>query len=347
VSESYAAHASSVSSGERLAEQVGIEGIDRIVAFEVPLTMRFRRVERRRGLLLHGPYGWGEWSPFDEYDDEVAATWLDSALSSALTPTPTALHRAVPVNVTVPVVSPEQARRIVSGSGCRTAKVKVGEPGQEVADDVARLRAVRDALGPDGAIRIDANAAWDLAAALDHVPRLEEAARGLDYVEQPCAMLEDLAAVRAKTGVRVAADESIRLQHADPSLLREAVDVAVLKVQPLGGVAAARDLAVTLGLAIVVSSALETSIGLAAGVRLAAALESAPLPGGLATSLLLAEDVVRSSLVPIDGQIDVARAAPDAHDLRTDLAEIDTDLAQVLVSRLMRAASLRVGRGAP
>jgi len=341
VSEKDVAHASLSTSGEHLAEQVGIEGIDRIVAFEVPLTTRFRRVDRRRGLLLHGPHGWGEWSPFEEYDDAVASKWLESALSSALTPTPVALHRAVLVNVTVPAVGPAQARHIVSASGCMTAKVKVGEPGQEVADDIVRLRAVRDGLGPDGTIRIDANGAWDLSAALEIVPRLEEAAGGLDYVEQPCTRLEDLAVVRARIGVRVAADESIRLQHADENLLREAVDVAILKVQPLGGVAAARDLALALAMPVVVSSALETSVGLAAGVRLAAALESAPLPCGLGTGLLLAEDVVRRSLVPIGGHIDVARAAPDAHDLRADLAEVPADLVQALMSRLMRAAALR------
>jgi len=344
--DAHAAGAALSRSGVDLAEQVAIDGIDRIVAFDAPLTTRFRRVTRRHGLLLHGPSGWGEWSPFDEYDDEVAATWLDSALDSALTPAPAAQHARVPVNVTVPAVDAEQARRIVVAAGCRTAKVKVAEPGQHPDDDVARLRAVRDTLGPDGAIRIDANAAWELDVALERVPRLAEAAGGLEYVEQPCARLADLAEVRARTGVRVAADEAIRLHRADPHLLRDAVDVAILKVQPAGGVTAALEFVATIGLPVVVSSALETTVGLAAGVRLSAALDAPLAACGLATGLLLTEDVVRERLVPVDGQLDVAAAASDVHELRDDLAVIAPQLEQELVRRVIRAAALRAGHAA-
>jgi o-succinylbenzoate synthase len=269
-----------VSGAARLAVQAGIDGIDAIVPFRVPLTTRFRGVTERHGLLLHGPHGWGEWSPFDEYDDRVAAVWLDAAISSACTSPPPALRDAVPVNVTVPAVDAGAAQAMVMKSGCTTAKVKVAESGTTIADDVARVRAVRAALGPDGRIRVDANAAWSVDEAVEALGRLEEAAGGLEYAEQPCATIGALAEVRARTGVRIAADEAIRRDHADPSLVRDAVDVAVIKVQPSGGVHAALALIERLGLPAVVSSALDTSVGLAAGVQLAAHCRSSPTPAG-------------------------------------------------------------------
>ncbi len=301
----------------RLVEQLAIEGIDAVVPFRVPLTTRFRGVTERHGLLLHGPHGWGEWSPFDEYDDTVAAVWLASAIDSACSPPPPPLRDRVPVNVTVPAVGAEEARAIVVGSGCTTAKIKVAEPGRSLADDVARVAAVRDALGPHGAIRVDANAAWSVVGAVGALGRLEEAAGGLEYAEQPCATLDALAEVRQRTGIRIAADEAIRRDHSDPSLVRDAVDVAVVKVQPSGGVTAALALIERLGLPAVVSSALETSIGLAAGVRLAAALPSLPYACGLGTGLLLAGDVVESPLLPELGQITVSSARTVHRPIRT------------------------------
>jgi O-succinylbenzoate synthase len=300
-----------------LAEQLAIEGIDAVVPFRVPLTTRFRGVTERHGLLLHGAHGWGEWSPFDEYDDTVAAVWLASAIDSACSPPPPPLRDRVPVNVTVPAVGAEEARAIVVGSGCTTAKIKVAEPGRSLADDVARVAAVRDALGPHGAIRVDANAAWSVVGAVGALGRLEEAAGGLEYAEQPCATLDALAEVRQRTGIRIAADEAIRRDHSDPSLVRDAVDVAVVKVQPSGGVTAALALIERLGLPAVVSSALETSIGLAAGVRLAAALPSLPYACGLGTGLLLAGDVVESPLLPELGQITVSSARTVHRPIRT------------------------------
>ena len=186
---------------------------------------------------------------------------------------------SVPVNVTVPACSPEQARAIVlASSGCRTAKVKVAEPGQAPAEDEARLEAVRDALGPDGLVRIDANGGWSVDDAVARIAVLERAAGGLEYVEQPCASVEELAAVRRRVQVPIAADESIR-RAADPYRVRdlEAADIAVLKVQPLGGVRACLRIAEDIGLPVVVSSAVESSIGIAAGVALAAALPELPL----------------------------------------------------------------------
>jgi o-succinylbenzoate synthase len=325
-----------------LAERLAIPGIDAVVPFRVPLTTRFRGVTERHGLLLHGPHGWGEWSPFDEYDDAVAAVWLASAIDAACVPAPAARRERVPVNVTVPAVGPDEARRIVAASGCATAKVKVAESGQALEDDVARVAAAREALaatvGSAARIRVDANAAWSVAEAVEALGRLEEAAGGLEYAEQPCVTLDELAEVRARTGVRIAADEAIRRDHADPVLLRDAVDVVVVKVQPSGGVTAALALVERIGLPAVVSSALDTSIALAAGVRLAAALPTLDHACGLATGLLLAGDVVARPLLPEGGMLDVG--AVGATVLRDPVPSPPAERVAWFVARAERALAV-------
>ena len=322
---------------ERLAERFGMPGIDRIVPFRVPLTTRFRGVTERHGLLLRGPHGWGEWSPFDEYDDTVARVWLDAALDAALAPPPVPRRDRIPVNVTVPAVGADEARAIVAASGCATAKVKVAEPGQTLADGVARVVAVREALGPEGRIRVDANAAWTVDQAVEALGRLEEAAGGLEYAEQPCTTLDALAEVRSRTGVRIAADEAIRRDHADPALVRDAVDVVVIKVQPSGGATAGLALVESLGLPAVVSSALDTSVGLAAGVRLAAALPDLPFACGLGTGLLLADDVVDRPILPHDGALAVQDASSVT--LRRPVPSPPAEAVEGLLARLGRALS--------
>lgn len=275
------------------------------------MTHRFRGQLRRTGLLVHGPAGWGEFSPFPEYPPSVCAAWARSAVEAASRAWPAPRREAVEVNVTVPAVAADVAHRIVSASGCRTAKVKVAEPGQTGGDDLARLEAVRDALGPAGRIRVDANAAWDVDTA---ARRLAEMSRvGLEYAEQPVATLAELAELRRRCPVPLAADEVVR-QAPDPRRLgglAEAADLVVLKVQPLGGVWAALEVAEAVGLPCVVSSALETSVGIAAGVALAAALPELPYACGLATVALLSGDVVLDPLLPVDGRIPVRRPQPD------------------------------------
>jgi o-succinylbenzoate synthase len=274
--------------------------------FSIPMRVRFRGITVREGLLVRGEAGWGEWSPFLEYDAEEALPWLRCAEEAAAGDWPEPVRDRVPVNVTVPVVPPEDAHALVARSGCRTAKVKVADPRSDLADDEARVEAVRDALGPAGRIRVDANGAWDVDAAVRAVQLLDKAAGGLEYVEQPCAAVEDLAAVRRRVSVPVAADESIR-RAADPYRVRdlEAADVAVLKVQPLGGVRACLRIAEDIALPVVVSSALETSVGLAAGLALAAALPELPYAAGLATGALLTDDVADDPLVPVEGALPV------------------------------------------
>ncbi|MGH3666020.1 MAG: o-succinylbenzoate synthase, partial [Egibacteraceae bacterium] len=287
--------------------------------YAIPLHTRFRRTDVREGLLLRGPCGWGEFSPFPEYPPAVCARWLAAAEEAANRPWPPARRTRIPVNVTVPAVGAEQAHRIVSGSGCRTAKVKVAEPGQTAADDLARVEAVRDALGWTGRLRVDANGAWDIGTAVRMIRRLE--AFDLEYVEQPVASLAEMAALRRRVDVPLAVDESVRTAQ-DPlrvaGQLRsqapvglEAADVVVLKVQPLGGVHAALRVAEAGGLPVVVSSALETSVGLAAGVALAAALPELPYACGLGTVSLLTGDVVAEPLVPVDGGLAVRRPQVD------------------------------------
>jgi O-succinylbenzoate synthase len=276
--------------------------------YSIPMRTRFRGITVREGVLLRGDAGWGEFSPFLEYDARVAAPWLRAAREAAHEGWPPAVRSSVPVNVTIPAVGPEQAAALVRAGGCRTAKVKVAEPGQSPADEVERLAAVRDALGAAGRIRVDANGLWSVDEAVARIPVLDRAAGGLEYVEQPCATVEDLAACRRRIDVPVAADESIRRAE-DPYRVRDldAADVAVLKVQPLGGVRACLRIAEDIGLPVVVSSALETSVGIAAGVALAAALPELTMACGLATVQLLTDDVVGAPLLPVDGELPVTR----------------------------------------
>jgi O-succinylbenzoate synthase len=279
--------------------------------YSVPLRNRFRGIDVRDGVLLRGPAGWGEFSPFWDYDVQESKRWWAAAVEAATEGWPAPVRDAVPVNVTVPAVDAERAHAIVSASGCRTAKVKIAEPGQSEADDLARVEAVRDALGPSGALRVDANAAWDVDTAVARIRALD-AAVGLEYVEQPCATLGELAALRRRIDVRVAVDEGVR-RSADPLAvdLREAGDVVVLKVQPLGGVRAALRVAEAHGLPCVVSSALESSVGIAAGVALAAALPELPFACGLATVAMFTADVSSTPLLPVDGLLPVVRPEPD------------------------------------
>lgn len=286
-------------------------GITGLAVYEVPLRTRFRGIDVRDGVLLRGPAGWGEFSPFWDYDVAESRRWWAAAVEAAIDGFPEPVRSSVPVNVTVPAVGAEQAYAIVAASGCRTAKVKVAEPGQTHEHDLARVEAVRDALGRAGAIRVDANAAWDVGTAARRIRELD-AAVGLEYVEQPCATLPELAALRRRIDVRVAVDEGVR-RSADPLAvdLREAGDVVVLKVQPLGGVRAALRVAEAHGLPCVVSSALESSVGIAAGVALAAALPELPFACGLATVALFTGDVSSSPLLPVDGALPVVRPEPD------------------------------------
>lgn len=281
--------------------------------YAIPMTTRFRGITVREGMLIEGPAGWGEFCPFREYDDREAAGWLATAIEAATVGWPEPVRDRIPINCTVPAVGPQRAHEITSASGCGTVKVKVADHPDSLGEDLARVEAVRDALGPRGAIRVDANGVWDTGTAITVIPQLDTAAGGLQYVEQPCRTIEELAAVRRKVTVPIAADESIRRAE-DP--LRVAVagaaDIAVIKCTPLGGVRRSLQVAEAAGLPCVVSSALETSVGLAAQLALAGALPELDFACGLGTMSLLQGDLVTGadSLRPIDGYLPVPRTAP-------------------------------------
>jgi O-succinylbenzoate synthase len=296
----------------------------------LPLRVPFRGVVEREALLLHGPAGWGEFSPFLEYDDAEAVRWLAGAVEAALVGWPAPLRHRVAVNATVPAVGPEDVPGVLARfPGCSTAKVKVAQAGQGLADDLNRVAAVRNVLGPTGRVRVDANAAWDVEQAVRALTAL--ARYDLEYAEQPCAALDELAAVRtalARSGVdvAVAADESVRKAE-DPLrvVLAGAADVVVLKVAPLGGVAPALEVAQACGLPVVVSSALDTSVGIAAGLALAAALPDLPYACGLGTAGLLAADVTAGPLLPVDGHLPVRAVAADPDLLDRHAAPADRE----------------------
>ncbi len=284
----------------------------RVVA--LPLATRFRGIDTREALLFEGPEGWAEFSPFTEYDDTEASTWLAAAIEDAWMPRPAARRDTVDVNATVPAVAAASVPAVLARfDGCRTAKVKVAESGQVLADDVARVRAVRQAMGPEGRVRIDANGGWNVDEAEHAIHALAEF--DLEYAEQPCETIDELAELRRRVkymGIPIAADESVR-KAADPLAVSRAgaADLLVIKAQPLGGVRRALEIVEEAGLPAVVSSALDTSVGLSLGVALAAALPQLDYDCGLGTASLLAADVVTPPLVPRAGRLSVGRVAPD------------------------------------
>lgn len=315
--------------------------LDAVRVYGLPLHARFRGVTVRQGVLLSGPAGWGEFCPFEDYTDQESVPWLRAALEACTGQWPEPVRATVPVNCTVPAVDPETAHSIVAASNCRTAKVKVAEPGQPPSADIDRVAAVRDALGPSGAVRVDANGAWSADEAVTRVRELDRAAGGLEYVEQPCASVEDLAAVRRRVDVRIAADESIRRADDPMRVARaEAADVAVLKVSPLGGVRRALEIAEACGLPCVVSSAVESSVGLAAQLALAGALPELPFACGLGTVALLDGDIVDDPLLPVDGHLPVPRHAPAPSPALVAAATPTADVQRRWLNRLHRVYAL-------
>lgn len=309
----------------------------RVVA--LPMTTRFRGVDVREALLFEGPEGWAEFSPFVEYADAEASVWLASAIDYAWNAQPTALRQSIGVNATVPAVAAAEVAGVLARfPGCRTAKVKVADPGQPLSDDVARVRAVRDALGPEGRVRIDANGAWNVDEAEHAIHALAEF--DLEYAEQPCVTVDELAELRMRVkymGIPIAADESIRKAEDPLAVARAgAADLIVIKAQPLGGLTRALQIVVAAGLPAVVSSALDTAVGLSQGAALAAALPHLDYDCGLGTGALFVEDV--ADLSPSDGAIPVGRITPDA--ARLDRLAASAERRDWWLARLERCHAL-------
>jgi O-succinylbenzoate synthase len=279
--------------------------LDRVHVVALPMRVRFRGITTRELVLIDGPAGWGEFGAFLEYGDAEAAHWLAAALDSAYRTPPPARRDRIDVNATVPAVDAAQVPEILSRfPGARTAKVKVAEPGQTLDDDVARVDAVR-ALVP--IVRVDANGAWTVDQAIAAAAALGP----LEYLEQPCATVDELAQLRRRVDVPVAADESIRKAGDPLAVVRAgAADIAVLKVAPLGGISKMLKIAAQIDIPVVVSSALDSAVGIAVGLAAAAALPNLDHACGLGTGRLFVEDVAEP-VAPVDGYLPVGPVIPD------------------------------------
>jgi o-succinylbenzoate synthase len=279
--------------------------LDRVHVVALPMRVRFRGITTRELVLIDGPAGWGEFGAFLEYGDAEAAHWLAAALDSAYRTPPPPRRDRIDVNATVPAVDAAQVPEILARfPGARTAKVKVAEPGQTLDDDVARVDAVR-ALVPT--VRVDANGAWTV----DQATAAAAVLGPLEYLEQPCATIDELAQLRRRVDVPIAADESIRKAGDPLAVVRAgAADIAVLKVAPLGGISAMLKIAAQIDIPVVVSSALDSAVGIAVGLAAAAALPNLGHACGLGTGRLFAEDVAEP-VAAIDGYLPVGPVIPD------------------------------------
>ncbi|MBV9089737.1 MAG: o-succinylbenzoate synthase [Mycobacteriaceae bacterium] len=281
---------------------------DRLHVVGLPMRERFRGIATREVALIEGPAGWGEFGAFVEYRPEEAAAWLASAIEAAFRKPPQPLRGRIPINATVPAVPPDRVPGLLARfPGATTAKVKVAEPGQTLADDVARVEAVR-ALVPT--VRVDANGGWSVDEAVAAAEALTRTGP-LEYLEQPCTTVDELAEVRRRVDVPVAADESIR-KAADPLRVvrAEAADVAVLKVAPLGGIARLLEIAAQIDVPVVISSALDSAVGIGTGLQAAAALPELRHACGLGTGGLFAADVAAPT-PPENGYLPVRPVTPD------------------------------------
>jgi o-succinylbenzoate synthase len=282
--------------------------IDRVHVVALPMRVKFRGITVRELALIDGPAGWGEFGAFLEYQPPEAAAWLAAAIEAAYKPPPPTVRDRIPINATVPAVAAAQVPEVLARfPGAGTAKVKVAEPGQTLADDVARVNAVR---GQVSTVRVDANGGWSVAEAVEAAHALT-ADGPLEYLEQPCATVPELAELRRLVDVPIAADESIRKAEDPFHVVRSgAADIAVLKVAPLGGVANLLEIARQIEIPVVVSSALDSAVGIGRGLLAAGALPSLGHACGLGTGGLFVDDVVEP-LTPVDGYLPVVTPSPD------------------------------------
>lgn len=282
--------------------------LDRLHVVALPMRVRFRGITVREVALIDGPAGWGEFGAFLEYGPAEAAHWLASALEAAFEPAPATRRNRIPINATVPAVDASQVPEVLARfPGARTAKVKVAESGQTLDDDVARVNAVRASVPR---VRVDANGGWSVAEAVSAATALT-ADGPLEYLEQPCATVAELAELRRRIDVPVAADESIRKADDPLHVVRaQAADVAVLKVAPLGGVRSLLAIADQIDVPIVVSSALDSAVGIGRGLLAAAALPALEHACGLGTGGLFVDDVAPPAR-PVDGYLPVGPVDPE------------------------------------
>jgi O-succinylbenzoate synthase len=302
--------------------------LDTLRVIALPMKTKFRGITVREVALIKGPHGWGEFSPFLEYDDAESASWLASAIEAATTPKPKLYRTSVAINGTIPALNePADLKRVVdSFPGVSSFKVKVGN---DLAKDLARVNVIRN-LQPQAKIRIDVNGLWSV----DQAEAFLSAVGDIEYVEQPCATIEELRELKSRTSVKIVGDEVLR-KAADPFAIdfTGAIDYLMLKVQPLGGIKRAHALAEHHNLPVVVSSALESAIGINYGLTLAASFETMNFNCGLGTGSLLAADVAHLPIV--DGKIEITEFEPQLAGL-----DVASDRFEWWKNRIMRTAEL-------
>jgi O-succinylbenzoate synthase len=288
--------------------------LESIQVVALPTKTDFRSIRVREVALFEGPAGWGEFSPFLEYDAKECVPWLVSGIEAALVAAPLPTRKKIPVNATMPALNGrERIAEVLSWyPGCTTVKIKVGS---DLDEDLARIERVRELL-PSAQLRIDVNGSWSVAYALTAINAICEGG-SLEYVEQPCGTLKELRDLKSRLQIPVpiAGDEVIRKSLNPIALdLRGAIDILILKVAPLGGIKSSLEIAKTHGLPAVVSSALDSAVGISYGLKLAAALPELTYACGLATGQLLSSDVGTLSIV--EGAIDVSSIIPNADALK-------------------------------
>lgn len=306
-------------------DQMLLESL-RVVA--LPMKTNFRGITVREVALIQGEYGWGEFSPFLEYDDAESAPWLACAIEAATMPKPKLFRTHISVNGTIPALNdPEDLERIVNAfPGALTFKVKAGTNARE---DIARINTIRS-LRPHAKIRIDANGLLSVEEAVS----LLQLVGDIEYIEQPCATIDELRELKKRVDVKIVGDEVLR-KAKDPFAidLSGAVDYLMLKVQPLGGIKWAHKLAEHHKLPVVVSSALESAVGINYGLTLAASFEDMNFDCGLGTGSLLAQNV--ADLPIVDGKIEISDVVPNLEGL-----DVSADRCQWWKNRIMRTSEL-------
>jgi O-succinylbenzoate synthase len=298
----------------------------RVIA--LPMKTNFRGISVREVALIKGSHGWGEFSPFLEYDDAESAPWLASAIEAATTPQPQLYRSSVAVNGTIPALNDpaDLARMVDSFPGVNTFKVKVGN---DLAEDLARVNVIRQ-LQPQAKIRIDVNGLWSVDQAEEFLTLVGQ----IEYVEQPCATIEELRELKSRTSVRIVGDEILRKAPNPFEIdLTGAIDYLMLKVQPLGGIKRAHALAEHHKLPVIVSSALESAVGINHGLMLAASFKEMNFDCGLGTGSLLAADVAHLPIV--DGKIEISQFEPKLEGL-----DVAPDRFDWWKNRIMRTAEL-------
>lgn len=254
---------------------------------------------------------------------DASARADDVSLATHLVGRDATVADTVPVNATIGIGTPAETaaraeRAVAAGYEC--LKLKAGAGSLEL--DLQRVRAVREAVGDEIALRIDANGSWTVDIAREAIERL--ATRTIDYVEQPVPAeeLAALADLRGR-GVDIAADETLAEYDIEDVLDADAADVVILKPMALGGPDKTREGALRArraGVDVVVTTTIDAVVARTAAVHVAAAIPDVRACG-LATGELLAEDLAPDPAPVEDGAVDVPSGPGIAGDAFDGLLE--------------------------